>query len=110
MSEFPRYKYNDSNGILYELGEHSLYYLLDFVRPYEKKYEFNVKANTKLAYMKEHQNDLFIQLVLEKKLQEHIDKYLDDLEAQTELILSKMEMQDEMGRLLAEEMARDNLL
>ena len=110
MNEFTRYEYCEDNDWIYELGEHDYYYPIVYVVSAEKNCYTCIKAKVKLDYMKENQLALYIDLVENDKLAEHIQDYLLKLEMKTESIFSKMEIQDEMGRLLAEEMARDNLM
>jgi hypothetical protein len=110
MNEFARYKYSDDNDIIYELGEHHLYYPIIFCKAEDKRCARGVKAKTKLEYIKEHNLELYIELVQNDSLSSYIDFYLDRLEKETVSIYSKMEVQDAMGRLMAEEIARENLL
>lgn len=110
MDKFPKYKYCKDNGLVYELGEHELYYPILHAISTKSDCCHSVAAKTKIEYMKEHQLELYVDLVANKKLNKYIQDYLGQLEKQTNLIYSQMDKQDAMGRLLAEEMARDNLL
>ena len=110
MSELKMYMYCEENDIIYELGEHDLYYPIIFVVAAEKNCSGSVKARTKLEHMKEHDLAYYVELVEQEKLDEYIGQYLLQLEKRTNQLLSQMAEQDDMGRMMAAEIARYSLL
>ena len=105
-----QYLYCEDNDMIYELGEHDLYYPIIFVEAAEKNCSGSVKARTKLEHMKEHDLAYYVEFVEQEKLDKHIGQYLLQLEKRTNQLLSQMDEQDEMGRMMAAEIARYSLL
>ncbi|QUH27565.1 TnpV protein [Vallitalea guaymasensis] len=108
--ELPLYNYSDENDLIYELDDEDIYYPIILAISAEKNCSSSVKARTKLEHMKEHDLAYYVELVKQDKLNDHILKYLSQLKELTNQIFSGMEIQDEMGRMMAEEIARDRLL
>lgn len=108
--ELPLYSYSDENDLIYELDDEEIYYPIIFASSAEKNCSSSVKARTKLEHMKGHELAYYVELVKQNKLDEHITQYLTQLKELTNKIFSEMEIQDAMGRMMAEEIARNRLL
>ena len=94
------------NGISYTLGEDGLYYP-DLYLPEEIKYPIGKYGMLRKSYLKEHRKELYLELILAGKLNEHLHQIDEDCNQMMERLVEQMKekqgvteelkMQDQMA-------------
>ena len=98
-------QYIEKNGIPYKLGEDGLYYP-QFELFKDDKAHYDKYGRMRYRYLKEHRELLFVQLVMEGKLNRHLNEVDDTANARMELLIRQMAKQQGVDEDLKE---RDQL-
>ena len=98
-------QYIEKNGIPYRLGEDGLYYP-QFELFKDDEAHYDKYGRMRYRYLKEHRELLFVQLVMEGKLNRHLNEVDDTANARMELLIRQMAKQQGVDEDLKE---RDQL-
>ena len=98
-------QYIEKNGIPYKLGEDGLYYP-QFELFKDDEAHYDKYGRMRYRYLKEHRELLFVQLVMEGKLNRHLNEVDDTANARMELLIRQMAKQQGVEEDLKE---RDQL-
>ena len=77
------------NGISYTLGEDGLYYP-DLYLPEETEYPIGKYGMLRKSYLKEHRKELYLELILAGKLNEHLHQIDEDCNQMMERLVEQM--------------------
>ena len=98
-------QYIEKNGIPYKRGEDGLYYP-QFELFKDDEAHYDKYGRMRYRYLKEHRELLFVQLVMEGKLNRHLNEVDDTANARMELLIRQMAKQQGVDEDLKE---RDQL-
>ena len=85
----PLYKYDEGNGIIYKL-EGDFYYPTVFTSSVERDLSLSIAGRTKLAFMKEHELELYVELVEQDRFVEYLRGFSSEFKEQVDFIASQM--------------------
>ena len=85
-------QYIEQNGIPYKLGEDGLYYP-QFELPKDDEAHYDKYGRMHYRYLKEHRELLFMQLVMEGRLNRHLNEVDDTANTRMELLIRQMAKQ-----------------
>ena len=85
-------QYIEQNGIPYKLGEDGLYYP-QFELPKDDEAHYDKYGRMRYRYLKEHRELLFMQLVMEGRLNRHLNEVDDTANTRMELLIRQMAKQ-----------------
>ncbi len=105
-----KYLYDEEVEIIYELDVSEIYNPIIFVESVEKDCADSIEARSRLDYMKEHKLNMYVELFEKDGLKGYIDNYLKRLFDTRKLILSQMETQTAMDKMIAMDMARNDCI
>ncbi len=105
-----KYLYDEEVEIIYELDKHEIYNPIIFVKSEEKDCSDSIDARSRLDYLKEFKLEMYVELCEKDSLKEYIEKYLNSLFDTYKLILSQMETQTAMDKMIAMDMARNDCI
>ena len=77
------------NGISYTLGEDGLYYP-DLYLPEETEYPIGKYGMLRKSYLKEHRKELYLELILAGKLNEHLHQIDEDCNQMMDRLVEQM--------------------
>ena len=83
-------QYIEQNGIPYKLGEDGLYYP-QFELPKDDEAHYDKYGRMRYRYLKEHRELLFMQLVMEGRLNRHLNEVDDTANTRMELLIRQMD-------------------
>jgi hypothetical protein len=85
----PTYKYDEDNGIIYKL-DGDFYYPTIVTSVVERDLSLSIAGRTKLAFMKEHEPQLYVELVEQDKLVEYLLGFSGEFNEQVDFIAGQM--------------------